>query len=122
MERRVSTDASISLVWDSESADDRAAAAAVSRRFPHVRHLWEPPPPNGTLCGKMRGLGYDRQQYSNFVQDRLFLDGGGGASGGGGGGASDGGGGGGGVPEFLGFLDADTFFTAAVHPADLFEV
>ena len=62
----------LSPIWDEESADDRAAASAVSRKFPDVRHLWEPAPPPGTLCGKMRGIGYDRQQYSNFVQDLLF--------------------------------------------------
>ena len=47
-----------------------APAAALSLRFPRVRHLWEAAPPDGTLCGKMRGLGYDRQQWSNFVQVR----------------------------------------------------
>ena len=61
---------SVALVWDAESEDDRRAAAALSLRFPRVRHLWEAAPPDGTLCGKMRGLGYDRQQWSNFVQVR----------------------------------------------------
>ena len=42
---------SVALVWDAESEDDRKAAAALSLRFPRVRHLWEAAPPDGTLCG-----------------------------------------------------------------------
>ena len=53
------------------------------------------------------------------MQDRLFA---GGARGGGGGArATTDADAAGAEPEFLGFLDADTFFSAAVHPGELFE-
>ena len=97
--------ASLAMIWDEESEEDHITADT----YPdYVQHLFEPPPPNGTLCGKMRGLGYDRQQYSNFVQDRLFMLPSAAAQ------KSS-------VPEFLGFLDSDSFFNAAVHPSDLFD-
>eukprot|EP00966_Prymnesium_polylepis_P100219 2321427-Prymnesium_polylepis.1 len=54
----------------------------------------------------MRRAGYVRQAYSNYIQDQFASKAFAGESG---------------PPEFLGWLDSDSFFTAAVTPHDLFD-
>ncbi|CAB9531462.1 unknown protein [Seminavis robusta] len=88
---------SLAMVWDEELPQDKQN----SLEFPQYTHVFEKLPPDGTLCSAMRSEGYARQQWSNFIQDTLFKE-------------ED-------APEFLGFLDADSFFAAAVHPSELFD-
>ena len=64
-----------------------------------TRNYFEPLPPDGTLCGEWRGVGYARQQYSNFIADRVLAES---------------------TSEFIAFVDSDTYFITAVHPEDLF--
>jgi len=91
----------LTLIWDAENRHDHNAANRTRSRWPFVTNLFEKMPANGTLCSKMRTAGYARQQYSNFILDNILDD------------MRD--------DEYVGVADADTFFTTAVLPEELFD-
>jgi len=91
----------LTLIWDEENRHDHEAANRTRNMFPFVKNMFEKKPAPGTLCSKMRSEGYARQQYSNFLLDQI-LDG-----------LRD--------DEYVGIADADTFFTTAVLPEELFD-
>merc|ERR1712012_1401974 len=86
------------LVWDAEDTSNHEAA---DRMPSFVQNVFEEAPPDGTMCSAMRRNGYSRQQWSNFVADQLLV------------GWRD--------NEYVGFVDADSFFISAVLPDDLFD-
>ena len=86
----------ISLIWDAESLADQNAATLLSALAPYPRAFLEEMP-DGLPGSYGRGVGYSRQQYSNFYAD-LYA-----------GGAS-----------VVGMVDSDMFFMSPLTPADVF--
>jgi hypothetical protein len=117
-DKSVWPDTSMVLIWDAESKLDRAVSQNLSGLYPEVYHIFEEEAPHYKRVfedcarapgahGKAKIPGYQRQMFSNYIQDEqpeltaAFP-------------------GEGGPPDFFGFVDSDSFFTAAVHPDELF--
>jgi hypothetical protein len=75
-------DSSLVLIWDAESTRDREAAANISLLYPTVRHVYEAQSEEHkrvfedcgsapASAGMARIPGYQRQTFSNFIQDEV---------------------------------------------------
>jgi len=84
------------VVLDDENELDHRLGTVLANLPPYPKVYFEKIPEEETFCPENRGLGYSRQQYSNFYSD-LYTD-----------------------NEYIGIIDSDSVLATYVVPENLF--